>query len=147
MPEYPAAAQRDRVTGSVVLQLDLDAEGRVVDARIERGLRQDVDDAALVAARALRFAPLPAPATIRYAFTFTLAVADEQGNPVAASATIRVVDDAGLEVPGATATASVPLELTLADFAGGPLRVEVDSPSYDDCNPADDVLLVESPCP
>jgi hypothetical protein len=50
------------------------------------------------------------------------------------------------EVPAATATASVPLQLTLADFAGGPLRVEVDSAAYDDCNPGDDVLLVPSPC-
>jgi hypothetical protein len=50
------------------------------------------------------------------------------------------------EVAGASATASQAVDLWLDDFAFGPVVVTVDSPAYNDCNAADDVLEIARPC-
>jgi len=57
MPVYPPAARRQRVGGIVVLELLVDHTGAVEDARVLRGVRSDVDSAALAAARQWRFQP------------------------------------------------------------------------------------------
>lgn len=102
---YPAQAQVDRVTGTVVLRLGIDEAGAVTDVVVVRGVREDVDAAAIDAARRLRFDPArhdgaPTPAIVEYAYTFALHVGDEQGNPVPASIDVHVIDAAGLDVPG-----------------------------------------------
>ena len=108
-PEYPPVAMADRVQGTVVLRLSLDEQGAVVGAEVIQSVREDVDAAAKVAASQLGFSParkggVPVPASLDYAFTFTLAVGDEQGNPVPATVTLHVTDPDGLDLPGVTVT-------------------------------------------
>ncbi|MFN7143672.1 MAG: TonB-dependent receptor domain-containing protein, partial [Myxococcota bacterium] len=119
-PTYPPAALAERVTGTVVLRLGLDETGAVATAEVMQSVREDVDAAAVEAARRLRFAParrdgVPAPSTLDYAFTFTLGVGDEQGNPVPASVHLHVTDADGLDVPG--------VRVTLTPSGGGEPRV------------------------
>lgn len=58
-PEYPLAARRQRVEGTVVVSVLVDEIGRVTDVRLEHGVRQNVgiNDAAVVAAWSARFRP------------------------------------------------------------------------------------------
>lgn len=105
-PIYPEAAQIDRITGTVVLDLDVEPDGSVKAARIVSGLREDVDQAALDAALKLRFAPIDAPTTIQYAFTFALKVEDQQGNPVPATIVLKLSDEQGLDLPGVKVVAT-----------------------------------------
>ncbi|HNC97057.1 MAG TPA: energy transducer TonB, partial [Myxococcota bacterium] len=108
-PTYPTQALADRITGTVLLRLNLDHTGQVVEATVLRGLREDVDQAALEAAKKLRFQPathagVPAPSSVDYAFSFTLKVEDQTGNPVPGTVRITFVDAEELEVPGAVLT-------------------------------------------
>ena len=45
------------ITGAVFIEMDLDETGKVTQACIVKGLRDDVDDAALRAIRQWRFTP------------------------------------------------------------------------------------------
>lgn len=75
LPAYPTEARRVRATGRVVVDVTLDSEGRVVDARATAGhplLRRSAENAALRS----RFEPVsvngsrvPAKGTILYNFT------------------------------------------------------------------------------
>jgi TonB family protein len=56
-PEYPASEKASRVEGLVVALLRVEIDGRVGDARIERGLGAAFDTAALEAVRQWRFEP------------------------------------------------------------------------------------------
>ena len=140
-PEYPPAAIRDRVTGTVIVALDVDIEGMPSNARVVTGLREDVDNAAIAAALKLRFAPPDAAMTLQYGFTFALSVGDEQGQAVAGSATFHVSDSGGLDVPGVKITLTSPngtFSYTTsaggtarADFlAGGAWTVLVEHPNF-----------------
>ncbi|MBX3274102.1 MAG: TonB-dependent receptor [Sandaracinaceae bacterium] len=69
----PDAPPLDDGDAQVVLSLDLDTEGRVRDAEVIEGVREDVDALALEAARALVFSPAtrdgePVAARIRFRF-------------------------------------------------------------------------------
>lgn len=55
-PKRPEFARRDGVFGRVVVRVLVDVDGRVADARIERGIDL-LNDAALECARRFRFAP------------------------------------------------------------------------------------------
>ena len=105
-PAYPPEAIAEHVSGTVVLRLAVDAAGVVTDAQVTQGVRADVDAAALLAARSLRFLPAtddagaPCPAVVDYAFSFGLHVKDETGNAAPGSLRIHVVDPDGLDVPG-----------------------------------------------
>lgn len=58
LPAYPEVADREKLSGKVVLQLKLEADGRVIDAEVVRSSPPDVfDAAALEAFRQARFAP------------------------------------------------------------------------------------------
>ncbi len=58
LPEYPAEADRQRLSGRVRLQIRLEADGRVSDVGIVDADRAGIfDDSALKAFRAARFAP------------------------------------------------------------------------------------------
>jgi len=58
-PEYPPIARRMRVEGTVVLSLLVDENGRVLDVRLEHGVRENVgiNEAAIAAAKSARFRP------------------------------------------------------------------------------------------
>jgi len=55
-PKYPVEAFRRRVSGTVLLRVVIDAEGKVKDARVIRGI-PELDAAALDAIKGWRFAP------------------------------------------------------------------------------------------
>jgi TonB family protein len=78
--DYPPAALAQNIEGSVVLQLAINAEGRVTEARVLQGVGNGLDEAAVAAA--LRFTFEPArrgetaiPSSIRYRYRFNLAAA------------------------------------------------------------------------
>ena len=54
---YPAHARSDEVEGDVAVEIVVDREGRVVDARVTRPAGHGFDEAALVAVRAYHFSP------------------------------------------------------------------------------------------
>lgn len=54
---YPAHARADDVEGDVGVEIVVDRQGRVVDARVTRPAGHGFDEAALVAVRAYRFSP------------------------------------------------------------------------------------------
>src|SRR3546814_17813523 len=57
-PRYPPAAVRAGIEGTVILIIDVDANGNVVDVSVERSSRnRDLDRAAIAAARKWRFNP------------------------------------------------------------------------------------------
>lgn len=57
-PEYPAAAQRSGVEGTVIVRVDLDANGSPVDVELAQSSRsRDLDRAALRAVRGWTFEP------------------------------------------------------------------------------------------
>ncbi|MDP2305981.1 MAG: TonB-dependent receptor [Pseudomonadota bacterium] len=119
-PDYPATALAERITGTVILRIALDAAGAITGTEVIQGVRADIDAAAIAAALRLRFAPArkdgaPVPSTLDYAFNFTLGVGDEQGNPVPATVHLHVVDGEGLDVPG--------VKVILTPSAGGEPRV------------------------
>lgn len=57
MPEYPEAALKARVRGLVILRVLVSETGAPLDFRIERGVRSDINAAAVEAARHWRFEP------------------------------------------------------------------------------------------
>ena len=122
-PDYPAAALADRVSGTVVVRLMIDVEGGVVDVTLVRGVREDVDAAAIAAARRLVFVPategdIPVVSTADYAFTFGLRVQDDVGNAVPGSVRVTVTDPAGLAVPGVVVSVRAPDGTTSAETVG-----------------------------
>src|SRR5437016_5176443 len=52
---YPPDALRDRVEGSVGVEVTIDETGRVIDARVTRGAGHGFDEAALAAVRQWTF--------------------------------------------------------------------------------------------
>jgi TonB family protein len=54
---YPAAARSDDVEGDVGVEIVVDREGRVIEARVARPAGHGFDDAALTAIRRYRFSP------------------------------------------------------------------------------------------
>ncbi len=75
MPVYPEWAEEQGVTSTVLVTVTIDAQGRVVDASIQKSGGKDFDTAALTASRATRYKPyidkgqaLPARFTVTYQF-------------------------------------------------------------------------------
>src|SRR4029079_7407859 len=56
-PKYTSEAMRAKIQGQVVVQLIVDAQGAVTNARIIAGLAPDLDEQSLVAVRQWRFEP------------------------------------------------------------------------------------------
>ena len=77
-PEYPREAMRSGIEGTVVLLVDIDARGNVLDVRVERSSRnRDMDRSAVRAARGWRFNPavengVPVASTVRVPVDFSL---------------------------------------------------------------------------
>jgi TonB family protein len=70
-PVYPAIAVSARVQGTVIVDFRVDVSGRVVDARIVRGIDL-LNNAVLEAVRQWQFAPSPAPTGMRVTAAFQL---------------------------------------------------------------------------
>jgi periplasmic protein TonB len=75
LPEYPKEAEEQGLTSQVILLVTTDAQGRVVDARVQTSGGGDFDAAALAAARKTRYKPYiregrqqAARFTVKYAF-------------------------------------------------------------------------------
>lgn len=122
-PQYPAAAKAAGVQGVVVLALDLDTQGNVHEARVHQGLVPALDEAALVAARLLVFAPatlegVAVPATVRFRYRFVLADAEV---PEASAVAGAPVD--GVPVDGVRAAQTSTVEQTLGPEAVVPVDV------------------------
>lgn len=54
---YPAAAREDGIEGEVIVEVSVSAEGKVGDVRLLRGVRADLDSAALAAVYGVAFVP------------------------------------------------------------------------------------------
>ncbi len=103
---YPPEAVAERLTADVVLQLDIDAQGRVTDARVQAPVGHGFDEAAREAA--LRFvfrpalrggAPVISRILYRYSFTLTEAAAEPAAATPAAASLTGVVRMAGEGAP------------------------------------------------
>ena len=75
-PAYTDAARAAGIEGKVRLQLTVDENGKVLDAKIVSGLGYGLDDLALAAARAVTFEGAvrcgkPARSTVNFAFRFS----------------------------------------------------------------------------
>ncbi len=57
MPVYPERALKERVRGLVVLRVLVLETGEPADIRVEQGAREDLEEAAIAAARQWRFEP------------------------------------------------------------------------------------------
>jgi len=98
-PEYPEAARAAGLQAEVALEIDISEKGEVLDARVLQPVGNGFDEAALTAARALRFQPAeidgrPAAVRIEYRFNFEMKEAPpappasaEPGGPAPAPAT------------------------------------------------------------
>ncbi|HEY1587943.1 MAG TPA: TonB family protein, partial [Polyangia bacterium] len=74
---YPEEAARAGVTGAVMLELVVDADGHVAEATVIAPAGHGFDEAALAAARQFRFAPgradgKPVPVKVTYRYAFVL---------------------------------------------------------------------------
>jgi len=90
-PTYPEAKRASGEAASVALTLTIDRTGQVSDVAVAESAGPEFDEAAINAARALRFEPAlkngeAIPAKIRYVFDFKLAPPSEPVAPVAAAA-------------------------------------------------------------
>ncbi|HEY6100101.1 MAG TPA: TonB family protein, partial [Anaeromyxobacter sp.] len=100
-PEYPPDAKARGLSAEVVLELDVGADGQVLAARVASPAGDGFDEAALEAARRLRFSPAeidgkPAAVTLEYRFRFDA----PPPPPAAALATLRgVVVERGTREP------------------------------------------------
>ncbi|MBL8605020.1 MAG: TonB family protein [Myxococcales bacterium] len=132
---YPAEALAANAEGAVLLQLTLDAEGRVTEATVVQGLGHGLDEAALAAARQFVFEPgrrdgQAVPAMLRYRYRFRLS----EGR-AAATPRPRAVLRGSLRAEGDQPVAGATLMLTLPDRAtrtattdaAGAFRFELDA--------------------
>jgi protein TonB len=76
-PQYPDQARAANIEGKVRIEVTINAEGDVVDARIIQGLGHGLDEAALVAMKRTKFHPStkcgkPVPTTIVIPVNFSL---------------------------------------------------------------------------
>jgi TonB family protein len=90
---YPAQALAERREGSVGLELDLDASGRVVDVRVVAPAGHGFDEAAVEAARAFTFEParrrgVPAASTVDFAYEFHLPAPTPAETPTRSAAPV-----------------------------------------------------------
>lgn len=75
--DYPERMRELGIEGRVVLELTIDADGNVINIKVLKSLRPELDEAAKAAARKMRFAPATVSGTavkvkIPYTFTFVL---------------------------------------------------------------------------
>jgi TonB family protein len=84
---YPAEAQREGRSGTVLLDLELDAEGTITSIAVKESAGHGFDEAAIEALRRFRFAPAtldgkPVPARVTYSYKFVLKTVESSRPPV-----------------------------------------------------------------
>jgi TonB family protein len=75
-PVYPAAAREAKIAGVVILEARIEADGRILEARVLRSI-PELDDAALEAVKQWEFTPtvingVPTPVTMTMTIQFSL---------------------------------------------------------------------------
>ena len=153
-PEYPEEAKKAGIQGSVLLKITISVEGEVAAATVVQGLDHGLDEAAIAAAKQLRFVPAkrdgaPFRATIRYQFDFTLkdqvvapavttgelrgrVLAQGEEAPIgAATVTVEAITARAPE-PAASATSDEKGAFHFAPFEAGDYRVTVRAPGFED---------------
>jgi TonB family protein len=121
-PEYPEGARIAGLTGAVTLELEISEAGRVTDAVVTGPAGHGFDEAALAAARRLRFSPAeidgePAAVRIEYRFTFSLAAAPAEPAPPPVNLRGKVLER-GTRVPVAAALVEAAGKTTYTDREG-----------------------------
>ena len=76
-PVYPEKCKKDKIEGTVILEIKIDAEGNVVDARILKSIHPELDKAAMEAIKKWKYRPVlkddkPAPVVFAVAINFWL---------------------------------------------------------------------------
>lgn len=74
-PEYPEALRRDHVSGLVIVTIEVNVQGNVVSAAIDKSSNSEFNDPALAALKKWRFKPArqngaPVPATVKIPVKF-----------------------------------------------------------------------------
>ncbi|HZO14339.1 MAG TPA: TonB family protein, partial [Polyangiaceae bacterium] len=147
-PVYPEEAKKQRIEGAVVLKLTIDVDGKVLDAQVLEPGGHGFDEAALEAAKKLKFKPAryedgkPFKAVIKYRYTFEL---EEAPPPPALPATgvlrgkvLMVGTDAPLAGAELTVTAPDGGKRTVRTNAQGEFNIE-------DLPPGNYQLTLEAP--
>ncbi len=137
-PEYPREAREAGLAGAVVLELEVSETGEVANATVTGPAGHGFDEAALAAARKLRFSPAeidgkPARVRIEYRFTFALAPVPAPEAPppvnlrgvVLERGTRLPVVAASVEAGGRTARTGRDGRFELAGVPEGRVRVTV----------------------
>ncbi len=147
-PEYPDAAKARGISGEVTLELDVSSTGEVLAARVAKPAGEGFDEAALAAARVLRFSPAeidgkPAAVTLEYRFRFDAPppAPESRLGETAASAVLRGrVVERGTRAPlgGVAIAAGEASTFTdsdgrfeLAGLPPGPAKVVASDPAHD----------------
>jgi TonB family protein len=142
-PEYPAEARAAGLEGAVTLELELSDAGDVTDAVVTGPAGHGFDEAALAAARRLRFSPAELdgkPAAVRIEYRFTFALATLPAAPPAPAPNLRgQVLERGTRLPVAGARVSAGDAGTYTDREGrfelavapdGEVEVVVEEPEH-----------------
>ena len=79
-PVYPSIAVRANVTGTVILEAIVDADGRVAEVKVLRSAHRMLDDPAITAVRQWRYSPLVLNG-IRESFVLTVVLSFQLTNP------------------------------------------------------------------
>jgi TonB family protein len=113
---YPAQARAAGLSGTVALELGIDHDGNVTSVKVTRGAGFGFDEAAVAAARQLKFRPAmhdgqPVAATVAFEQRFTL-------RPRVSAETVA---DGGEPAPGDSATAAPPSSYESTVMSRGPM--------------------------
>jgi len=120
-PNYPEAKRASGESANVTLTLTIDRDGQVTDVAVAESAGAEFDQAAIEAARALRFEPAQkngaaVSAKIRYLVEFKLAAASEPAAPPAAAAALPVAPVAQATAAAAPAAATSSAEEEALDL-------------------------------
>jgi TonB family protein len=144
-PEYPPAAKARGLYGEVVLELDLSETGAVLAARVVKPAGEGFDEAALAAARALRFSPAEidgeaAAVTVEYRFRFDAPPPPDPALAASATAVLRgIVVERGTREPlggvaiaagGASTFSDCDGRFELTGLPAAPVKVIASDPAH-----------------
>src|SRR5262249_29081980 len=116
---YPDSERERGENAAVLLTISINAEGKVVDATVERSAGEAFDAAAIEAVKQFEFEPArvdgnPVPVRIQYRYDFTLQAAEAPAEPVKTTATFSgVVRDRNTGAPLPNVTVQLDDESTM----------------------------------